>query len=171
MRDQGKVRKMKVNIVNRSVISDSLGPHGLQPARLLCPRDFPGKNTGVGNHSLLQAIFLTQGSNPGLLHCRQILYPLNHQGNHKVINWKVNWSNEVQRKRCSACRVDQPLSNKYQVQQTLKESWVSLAMGPRWKASQLPLFTSQSCSGSLLFLIHCAFSSPKAWFWLWFFQL
>ena len=41
---------------------------GLQPARLLCPRDFPGKNTGVGYHFLLQGIFLTQGLNPGLLH-------------------------------------------------------------------------------------------------------
>ena len=37
-------------------------------------RHFPGKNTGVGCHFLLQGIFLTQGSNPGLLHCRQILY-------------------------------------------------------------------------------------------------
>jgi len=36
--------------------------------------DFPGKNTGMDNHSLLQGIFLTQGSNLGLLHCRRILY-------------------------------------------------------------------------------------------------
>ena len=49
--------------------------------RLLCPWDFPGKSTGVGCHFLLQGIFLTQGSNPGLLHCRQMLYPLSHQGN------------------------------------------------------------------------------------------
>ena len=51
-----------------------LQPHGLQPARLLCPWDFPGKNAGVGCHFLLRAIFPTQGLNPGLLHCRQILY-------------------------------------------------------------------------------------------------
>ena len=43
-------------------------------------KDFPGKNTGVGCHFLLQGIFLTQGSNAGVLHCRQILYPLSHQG-------------------------------------------------------------------------------------------
>ena len=43
-------------------------PHGLQPTRLLCPRDFPGKNTGLGSHSLLQEIFPTQGSNLSLLH-------------------------------------------------------------------------------------------------------
>ena len=46
----------------------TLQPHGLQPARLLCPPDFSGKNTGVGCHFFLQEIFLTQGLNPGLLH-------------------------------------------------------------------------------------------------------
>ena len=48
----------------------------------LCPGDPPGKNTGVGHHSLLQGIFLTQGSNLGLWHYRQILYLLSHQGSH-----------------------------------------------------------------------------------------
>ena len=43
--------------------------------------EFCGKNTGVSIHSHLQGIFLTQGSNPGHLHCRQILYHLSHQGN------------------------------------------------------------------------------------------
>ena len=43
-------------------------------------RSFPGKTTGVGHHSLLQRIFLTQGSNPGLPHCRQILDHLSHCG-------------------------------------------------------------------------------------------
>ena len=42
--------------------------------------DSPGKNTGVGCHALLQGIFPTQGSNPGLLHCRQIPYYLSHRG-------------------------------------------------------------------------------------------
>ena len=51
-----------------SVISDSLQPHRLQPARLLCPWDFRGKNTGVGCHFLFQGIFPTQGLNPRLLH-------------------------------------------------------------------------------------------------------
>ena len=45
-----------------------------------CPWDSPGKNTGVGCHFILQGIFLTQESNPGLLHCRPILYHLSHQG-------------------------------------------------------------------------------------------
>ena len=45
----------------------TLRPHGLQPARLLCPWDFPGKKAGVGCHFLLQGLFPTQGSDPGLL--------------------------------------------------------------------------------------------------------
>ena len=45
-----------------------------------CPLDFPGRNTGVGCHFLLQGVFPTQGSNPCLLYCRQILYHLSHQG-------------------------------------------------------------------------------------------
>ena len=60
--------------VSHSVMPDSLRPHGLQPTRLLCLWDFPGKDTGVGCHFLLQGIFPTQGSNLGPLHCRQILY-------------------------------------------------------------------------------------------------
>ena len=65
---------------SHSVVSDSSRPHGLYPTRLLCPWTFPGKSTGVGCHFLLQGIFSTQGSNPGLPHCRQTLYHLSHQG-------------------------------------------------------------------------------------------
>ena len=50
-----------------SVVSDSLQPQGLQPSRFLCPWNFPGKNTEVGCHFLLQRIFITQGLNPCLL--------------------------------------------------------------------------------------------------------
>ena len=57
---------------SHSVMSDSLWPHGLQPAQLLCLWNFLGKSTGVGCHSLLQGIFLIQGSNLCLLYCRQI---------------------------------------------------------------------------------------------------
>ena len=48
--------------------------------RLLCPWNFPGKNTGVGCHFLLQEVFPIQGSNPGLPHCKRILYHVSHQG-------------------------------------------------------------------------------------------
>ena len=50
----------------------------------LHPWDFPSKNTGVGCHFLLQEIFPTQGSNPGLPHCRQTLYCLSHRGSPRV---------------------------------------------------------------------------------------
>ena len=58
-----------------SVLSDSLELLGLYS-----PWNFPGQNTGMGNCSLFQGIFPTQGSNPGLPQCRQILYQLSHQG-------------------------------------------------------------------------------------------
>ena len=51
-----------------------LWPPELYPARLLCPWDFPGKNTGVSCHFLLHGFFPTQGLKPPFLHCRQILY-------------------------------------------------------------------------------------------------
>ena len=71
--------KIKWSGVTQSCLT--LQPHGLYPTWFLCPWDFPGKNTGVGCHSLLQEIFLTQGLNSGLPHCRQTLYHLSHQWN------------------------------------------------------------------------------------------
>ena len=64
--------------ISLSVLSDSLQPHGLKPANI-CSWNSLGKNTVVGCHSLLQGIFLTQESNLGLLHGRQILYCLSHR--------------------------------------------------------------------------------------------
>ena len=65
---------------------------------LLCPWDFSAKSTGVGCHFLLQGIFPTQGSNPGLLHCRQTLYCLSYQGSlykecvksKKAEHWRID---------------------------------------------------------------------------------
>ena len=70
-------------VLTHAVVFDSLQPHGLLPTRLLCPWASPGKNTGVGCHALLQRIFPTQGLNPGLPHCRRILYQVSHQGSHQ----------------------------------------------------------------------------------------
>ena len=78
---------MHANVLSHSVVSNSFRPHGLWPARLLCPRDSPGKNTGVGCHFLLQGIFPTHRLNQGLLHCRQILYHLSHQGSPRILKW------------------------------------------------------------------------------------
>jgi len=62
-----------------SVMSDSLLLHGLWNS--------PGQNTGVGSLSLLQGILPTQGPNPGLPHCRQILYQLSHKGSPRILEW------------------------------------------------------------------------------------
>ena len=77
---QGSLRQDKCISVSCSVISNSLQPHGLYPATLLCPWGFSSKHTGLSCHSLLQGIFPTQESNPGLPHCRQILNHLSYQG-------------------------------------------------------------------------------------------
>ena len=63
-------------------MSDSLQPHGQYS-----PWNSPGQNTGVGSLSLLQGIFSTQGSNPGLPHCRQSLYQLSHKGSPRILEW------------------------------------------------------------------------------------
>ena len=60
--------------------SDSWQPHGLYS-----PWNSPGQNTGVGSLTLLQGIFPTQGSNPGLLHCRWILYQISHKGSPGIL--------------------------------------------------------------------------------------
>ena len=73
---------------SRSVMSDSLRPLGLYS-----PWNSPGQDTGVGSLSLLQGIFPTQGSNPGLPHCRQTLYQLSHKGNYNC--WNHIWLNII----------------------------------------------------------------------------
>ena len=60
--------------ISHSVLSDSVWPHRLGPTRLLCLWNFLGKNTGVGCCFLLQGNLSYQGSNLGLLHCKEILY-------------------------------------------------------------------------------------------------
>ena len=69
--------------------------HGLQPARLLCPWDFPGNNTGVGCHFLLQGVFPTQGSNPGLTHCRKMLLPSEPPGKSLMFSYQNIISNKL----------------------------------------------------------------------------
>ena len=63
-------------------MSDSLRTHGIYS-----PWNSPGQNTGVGSCSLLQGIFPTQGSNPGLLHCRRVLYQLSHKVSPRILEW------------------------------------------------------------------------------------
>ena len=61
--------------------------NSLRPRTLYSPWNSPGQNTGVCSLSLLQGIFPTQGSNPGLPHCRRILYQLSHKGSPRILEW------------------------------------------------------------------------------------
>ena len=76
--EEGKMKRSE----SHSTVSDSLQPHGLYSLW-----NSLGQNTGVHSLSLLQGIFPTQGSNPGLPHCRQILYQLSHQGSPGQVRW------------------------------------------------------------------------------------
>ena len=67
----------------------------------LCPWNSPGKNTGVGSHTLLQGIFQTQGSNPGLLHCRWILYQLSHKGSPIILKLKIIFERKINKRNFS----------------------------------------------------------------------
>ena len=85
-----RISRQEINLALSKVKSLSRArlfatPRIVACTKLLHPRDFPGKSTGVGCHFLLQGIFPTQGSNPGLSHCRQTLYRLSHQYNGKVL--------------------------------------------------------------------------------------
>ena len=59
----------------------------LRPCGLYSPRNYPGQDTVVASLSLLQGIFATHGWNPGLPHCRQILYHLSHKGSPRILKW------------------------------------------------------------------------------------
>ena len=76
-----QLKTMKLELVKLSRVR-LLQPHGLYS-----PWNSPGQNTGVGSLSLLQRTFPTQGSNPGLPHCRQILYQLSHKGSPRILEW------------------------------------------------------------------------------------
>ena len=75
------------------------------------PMNSPGQNTGVGSLFLLQGIFPTQGSSPGLLHCRRILYQLSHKESPRILEWvacpfcnRSSWPRNWTRVACIAGR-------------------------------------------------------------------
>ena len=80
----------------------TLRPHGLYS-----PWNSPDQNTGMGSCSLLQGIFPTQASNPGLQHCRWILYQLSHKGSPRILEWvaypfssRSSWLRNLTRVSC-----------------------------------------------------------------------
>ena len=149
--------------VSRSVVPDSLQPHGLQPTRLLCPGDFPGKDAGLGCRFLFQGIFSTQASDPGLLHFRESLYRLSYKGSpnpsksEHYCTWRWGFYRGlcVCMRPCHWCMSDSvipqtvvhqaPLSKGF----TKQEYWSGL---PFPTPGDLPTQGSNSC---LLRLLHC----------------
>ena len=81
-KEMGSVKLTISESESCSVMLYSLLPHGLYS-----PWNSPGQNIGVGSLSILQGIFPTQGSNPGLLHCGWILYQLSHTGIPRIPEW------------------------------------------------------------------------------------
>ena len=116
-----------------------LWPHGLGFNRLLCPWDSPGKNSGVGSHSLLQGIFPTQGSNPSLLHCRQIFYHLGYCAICLVWLFVTPWTVAHQA----------PLSMRILQARILE--WAAMPSFNR--SSQTRDWTQVSCSVGILYLL------------------
>ena len=114
-------------------MSDTLRPHGLYS-----PWNSPGQNTGVGSLSLLQGIFPTQGWNPGVLHCGQILYQLSHKGSPKGEKEQIN------------CRMG---------------GGMALCFAPHW-SSCLPGFIQWKCMGlesGLLWGYHHSTAQGVTW--------
>ena len=104
-------------------MSDSSRPHGLYSSW-----NYPGQNTEVSSLSLLQGIFQTQGSNPGLLHCSRILHQLSHKGSPTILKWVTYpFSSRSSRLRnrtrvsCIACR----FSTNWAIREALRTSLVA----------------------------------------------
>ena len=126
-------RRVQRESASCSVMSNSMKPIGLKSTRLLSTWDSPGKNTGLGCHSLLQGIFLTQRSNPGLLHCRQILYYLSHQGSPQREKRKEKNTPMVKESKCNSTFYVQG------TQQTTFTESISSIVQPCWKMGNVTL--------------------------------
>ena len=85
-------------VLSCSVVSNSLQSHELQPTKLLCPQDFPGRNTGAGCHFPLQGIVHIQRSNLHLLHWQADSLPQSHRGSFPHISnlIQINWFSSIQ---------------------------------------------------------------------------
>ena len=137
-------------IESHSVMSNSLWPHGLYS-----PWNSPGLNTGMSSLSLLQGIFPTQETNPGLLHCRQILYQLSHKGS-QILAWAwiiqcFFFSLPMQRQLLVT------LITWNTSKGSLLENWMFFYFGPRIFLFSIGFYTSVSSSvkwGSWLYRCH-----------------
>ena len=124
---------------SHSVVFESLWRH-----RLYSPWNSPGQNTVVGNLSRLQGIFPTQGSNPGLLLCRWILYQLNHQGSPKILEWvaspfssRSSWP----RNRIGVSRIAGGFHTNWAIREAHHQLWVH-ELPPHWFMALMLPFNS-----------------------------
>ena len=139
--------------------------YSLQPYGLYSPWDSPGQNTGVGSLSLFQGIFPTQGMNPGLPHCRQILYQLNHKGSPRILEWVrfpfSRWSSQRRNWTRVSCIARGFLTN-WAIREALTrdQTWVQAVKVPspnHWTSRQFPKHLSFS-----LYLIPSGGILPKS---------
>ena len=93
--------------VSCSVVSDSLRLHGLQPTRLFCPQNSPGKNTGMGCHALLQGISSTQGSLTSPALAGSLIHTSNYLG---VSGMKLGFIPQEGEKKCQTLHQTNALS-------------------------------------------------------------
>ena len=111
--------------------------HGLCPARLLCPWDSPGKNTGVGCHALLQGIFPTQRSNPCLLHWQPDSLPLIHLGSPNTMLAAAAAAKSLQScptlTLCKSRDSSPPGSPVPGILQARTLEWVAISFSSAWK--------------------------------------
>ena len=126
---------------SRSVVSNSLQPHGL-----CSPWNSPGQNAGVGSLSLLQGIFPTQGSNPGLPHCQWILYLLSHKGSPRILEWVAYPFFSKSSRTRNWTRVS-CIAGGFFTNWAIREGWCCL-----WKATDI-LFAFHCCQQK----VHCLF--------------
>ena len=129
-------------------------PMGYSPPGSCLHGDSPGKNTRVGCHAL-QRIFKTQGSNPGLLYCRCILYHLSYQRSPRILEWvtypfsrESSWPRNRGRVSFSCRQILYELSyqGSYPMysSQNLQESWDSMPQTPtqQWSKEMPPWLES-----------------------------
>ena len=119
-----------------SVVTNSVRPYGLQPSRLLCPWDSLGKSTRVSCHDLLQGIFPTQGSNPGLLHCRQSLYRgISREAQQNAAAAAAAKSLQSCQTLCDPMDSSPPGSSVHGILQSRILEWVAISLS-KWNATQ-----------------------------------
>ena len=125
--------RLKEISTSHSAVSDSLWSHGLYS-----PWNSPGQTIGVGSISLLQEIFPTQGLNPGLLNCRQILYQLSHKGSSRVLEWVAypfsKGSSRPRNRNGVSC-----IAGRFFTNWATRESLaVNTGINPHWGSKRIP---------------------------------